>query len=80
MTDVNEKTYGAWNVKEEWDNGGWSKLDALTIIITRFQWIIFIVSIVVGILVGIFIEDKVKINTVTKEPQQNTLLPETTPY
>lgn len=79
MADEYEKTYGAWSVKEEWNNGGWSKLDALTIIVTRFQWIIFIVSIIVGILVGIFIEDKVKVAEV-KEPRQNTLLPETTSY
>ena len=71
-------THGGWNAQEEWDQGGWSRFDALTIIVTRFQWIIFIISIIVGILIGIFVEDKVK-NGVIKNNESvsdQTRLPE----
>lgn len=80
MVDIN----GGWNAHEEWDKGGWSRFDALTIIVTRFQWIIFIVSIIVGILIGIFVEDKVKEVIETKKEEtttpQETLLPEANSY
>lgn len=71
-------THGGWNAQHEWDQGGWSRFDALTIIVTRFQWIIFIISIIVGILIGIFVEDKVK-NAVAKKNElesEQTRLPE----
>lgn len=53
-------THGGWNAQDEWDQGGWSRFDALTIIVTRFQWIIFIISIIIGILIGIFVKDQIK--------------------
>lgn len=71
-------THGGWSAQDEWDQGGWSRFDALTIIVTRFQWIIFIISIIVGILIGIFVEDKVKYAiTKNNESESNqTRLPE----
>ena len=46
---------GAWSVKETWgETGFWSKLDALTILLIRMYWIIFIVMIIVAIISGIF--------------------------
>lgn len=73
---------GGWDAREAWNKGGWEALDALTIIVTRFQWIMFIVSIIVGILVGIFLEDKVKevVETKKEETPQTTLLPEANSY
>ena len=71
-------TYGGWDAQKEWDSGGWSKLDALTIIVTRFQWIIFIISIIVGILIGIFVDDKVKNGIIKNNDSEfnQTRLPE----
>lgn len=47
---------GSFNVKKEWEKEGiWNKLDALTILLTRFYWIIFIVAIVISITSGLLI-------------------------
>ena len=47
---------GGWSVKEEWEKEGiWNKLDALSIIFIRLEWVLLIVSIVVAFISGIIL-------------------------
>lgn len=47
---------GSFSVEKEWKKEGiWNKLDALSILLMRFYWVMFIVSIVISISGGMFI-------------------------
>ena len=59
-------TNGGWSAHNEWDDGGWSRLDALTIIFSRINWILFIICFIVGVIVGFLTEKKIE------ETQQET--------
>ena len=48
---------GGFGVRDEWNKGGWSRLDALAIIVCRFYIIMFIISIVISI-IAIFTVNK----------------------
>lgn len=47
---------GSFSVEKEWKKEGiWNKLDALSILLMRFYWVMFIVAIVISIAGGMFI-------------------------
>jgi hypothetical protein len=45
---------GGWNLSENWNEGGWGKIDSITIILSRIYMVIFIVSIVISVVVAFF--------------------------
>ena len=48
---------GGWSVKEEWERDGfWTKLDALSIIFIRLEWIVLIISIIITIISAVMLK------------------------
>ena len=52
--------YGGFSVHDEWGNGGWSRIDAISIIVMRFYMVFFIISIILSILSIFFIKSAVE--------------------
>lgn len=52
---------GGWSFKQTWNEEGiWSKFDAITILLIRFYWIVFIITIILGVLGGTILSGFVK--------------------
>jgi len=53
-------TKGGFSVHDQWNEGGWSKIDAITLIVSRIYIIMFIVSIVISIIALFTVNKAVK--------------------
>jgi len=52
--------YGGWSVHDEWNNKGWSRIDAISIIVMRFYIIFFIISVILSVLSIFFVKSAIE--------------------
>lgn len=64
---------GGWSVKQEWEREGfWTKLDALSIIFIRLEWVVLIISIIITIISAVMLKMATDIAKETKEAAESS--------